>query len=124
MTAVKMIEVKQDRLIGISKDNQCSFHWTGFNSQDMAKTIDMKSLLAAVKTTTDFVEKESGGIWEAKHNLVLPYMWKYMAKWNFGFTYANGYFTLPSFTILSDRDTQPMVSMGRLEALLKFLTNS
>jgi len=121
-TAVKILEVKQDRIFGLVKDNQCQIVWTGFDALDLAKKADLKNLLSAVITIADFIQKESGERWKAKHNLVLPYMWKYMTKYNFGFSLYNGYYSVPYFMIVSDRETQPMVKLGLFEALLKELT--
>jgi len=118
-------QVKNDELKAEFKREQVSIHFSGFQLADHANKKDLKNLLDAVIAVSLWIDKESKDTphyWKAQNNLVLPLMWKFLAAWNFGISIVDGYYyVIPPFAIFSDRDTQPMVKLGRLKAVLEYL---
>ena len=114
--------VGNDSLTATVKRGQCSFSFTGFQLADHADVADLRVLLKAVIAAGDWVQKESAGKWLAKHNVTLPPMARFLAQYNFGIKLVENNWVIPPIQIFSDRDTQPQVTLGRLEAVLKYLS--
>jgi len=126
-----MIEISQTKkwtagggtLTVTRKREQLNITFDGWENLDYATVADIRTMRGHVRQAADWIENISTGSahpWTAKHNIQLPPMWKFMRSWNFGIKTALGYFTAPMFAILSDRDTLPMVELGKFESVLKY----